>query len=291
MSDITTVPAAEETRISISTKDLPKEDRKMLRSMFWRVNALYALWAGQAQAAASGFLFTLEPVINRFYKDDPEKRRQAMVRHTSWFNVTLTMCPLIAGIVAAMERDNASTDDFDVESINAVKASLMGPLSGVGDAIFWGVLRVIAASVGVALAAGGSPLGPIAFLLIFNGVSLVARWILTVLGWKVGNTFIAKVSKSGLMNLATQAVTVLGLIMIGAMAASYVSFNIGLTIPMPQGDPVSIQSYIDTIFKGLIPLALTFLCFKLLKKNVNVILLIFGLIAFGLICGLLGIVA
>lgn len=33
----------------------------------------------------------------------------------------------------------------------------MGPMSGIGDAIFWGVLRVIAAGIGINLAMSGSP--------------------------------------------------------------------------------------------------------------------------------------
>lgn len=290
MSDEKTMTDEQEEKgISLSTKDLSADDRKMLRSMFLRTNALYALWAGQAQAATSGFLYIMEPAFDRFYPDK-EKHRDAMMRHTSWFNITLAMCPLVTSIVAAMERDNAQDPDFDTSSIDAVKASLMGPLSGIGDAIFWGVFRVIAAAIGVSIAAQGSPLGPIVFLLIYNAASWAMRWVLNVLGWKVGGSFIAKASKSGLMELVTKSATVLGLLMVGAMAASFVSFNLTLAIPMPAGDPVLVQTYIDAVFQGLIPLLLTLGCYKLLKKNVNVVWIILGVIVLGLVCGLLGII-
>ena len=54
-------------------------------------------------------------------------------------------------------------------------------MSGIGDAIFWGVLRVIAAGIGINLAMSGSPLGAIMFLLIYNIPSILCRYFLTYL--------------------------------------------------------------------------------------------------------------
>lgn len=167
----------------------------------------------------------------------------------------------------------------------------MGPLSGVGDAFFWGVLRIIAAGIGIGLAATGSPLGAIAFLLIYNIPSWIVRWGCQVLGFKLGTSFISKVSESGLMGVVTKAAGILGLLMIGAMTASNVAFNVALTIPVAGSDPIMVQTYLDAMFKGLIPMLITLGCFKLLKKNVNVLWIILGIMALGLVCGLLGIVA
>ena len=47
--------------------------------------------------------------------------------------------------------------NYDTKSINAVKASLMGPLASIGDSIFWGTLKIIATGIGVSFAAAGSP--------------------------------------------------------------------------------------------------------------------------------------
>ena len=292
MSDEKTLATKPESdvKINLSTKDLPAEDRKMLKSMFLRTNCLYALWAGQAQAAAGGMLFTMEPALNRYYADQ-KKRAEAMSRYTSWYNITLNVHPVVSGICAAMERDAAEDENFDVSNIQAVKASLMGPLSGVGDAFFWGVLRIIAAGIGIGLAATGSPLGAIAFLLIYNIPSWIVRWGCQVLGFKLGTSFISKVSESGLMGVVTKAAGILGLLMIGAMTASNVAFNVALTIPVAGSDPIMVQTYLDAMFKGLIPMLITLGCFKLLKKNVNVLWFILGIMALGLVCGLLGIVA
>ena len=81
------------------------------------------------------------------------------MRHTTWFNATMHINNFIMGLVASMEKQNSEDENFDASSITAVKASLMGPLSGIGDSFFWGILRVIAAGIGISLASTGSPLG------------------------------------------------------------------------------------------------------------------------------------
>ena len=123
---------------------------------------------GAYQYHAVGYMYTLLPVINRYYKTDKE-RAEALVRHTTWYNATMHMSNLIVGISAAMEKANAESDgNFDPNSITAVKTSLMGPISGIGDSLFWGILRVIAAGIGISLASTGSPLGAIVFLVLYN---------------------------------------------------------------------------------------------------------------------------
>jgi PTS system mannose-specific IID component len=277
-------------KISLSTKDLSHEDRKMLHGIFWHSFNVFAMYCGGARAGASGFMWSIWPAIERFYPTK-EGRRDALKRHSTWYNITSNVGTFCMGLVAAMEKENSEKPDFDTHSIDSVKASLMGPMSGIGDAIFWGVLRVIAASVGMALCAdNGTVLGPIAFLLIYNVPSWICRWVLTVLGYRVGSSFITKLYEGGLMGILTKLAGTLGLLMIGAMTASFVKFNMILSIPLPQGDPVMIQTYLDTIFKGLVPILYTLGCLKLLRKNVSVNWLIIGTMIIGLGLGLLGIV-
>lgn len=68
-----------------SQDNLTKEDRKMLRSVFWRSWTMNASRTGATQYHAVGVIYTLLPVINRFYKTDKDKA-EALVRHTTWFN-------------------------------------------------------------------------------------------------------------------------------------------------------------------------------------------------------------
>lgn len=286
-SPVTENAAAE--KVSISTKDLSKEDRKMLKGIFLHSFNIFAMYGGGAKAGASGFLWALAPAFERFYPDH-ERRTDALIRHSSWYNITSNVGTFCMGLVAAMERENSQHEDFDTQSIDAIKASLMGPMSGIGDAIFWGVLRVIAAAVGMALCAQtGTILGPLVFLIVYNVPSILCRWCLTVLGYRVGSNFITRLEEGGLMDLITKLAGILGLIMIGAMTASFVKFGCIIAIPAGQGDPVMVQTYLDTIFKGLVPILYTLGCVSLLRKNMNVTWLIVGTMVIGLLLSLLGV--
>ena len=58
------------------------EDKKMFRSMFWMSWTINMSRTGAYQYHAAGLMYTLLPVINRYYKTDKEKA-DALVRHTT----------------------------------------------------------------------------------------------------------------------------------------------------------------------------------------------------------------
>ena len=94
---------------------------------------------------------------------------------------------------------------------------------------------------------------------------------------------------NGLITILTKAASILGLIMVGAMTISMVKFNTVLTLSMKGKEIMNVQQVLDSIFKGIIPLLVTLVCFKLLDKKVGVIKIIFGIVVLGIILSLLGI--
>ena len=271
------------------TKSIPAEERKLLRKAFWRSFTLYAA-VSPAKQGASGFCYSMMPFINRFYSGSEEKKKEALSRSMSYFNTTITCSTFIMGLVASMEKKNSEQPDFDAGSINAVKSSLMGPLAGIGDSIFWGVLRVIAAVIAVGMGAAGNVLAPIVFLLLFNIPSLLVKYYGTFLGYKLGSEYIQKVYASGLMNILTKGASTVGLIMVGGMTASMVTFRSAFELTMDGESVLSLQPMLDQIFVGMVPLGLTLLCYYLLKKeNVSITTLILGVIALSILLSLLGI--
>ena len=273
------------------TKSMSTDDRKMLNRIFLRSFSVFASCAGgSVKAGADGWLYSIQPALNRYYAGDAKKHAEAMKRHTTWYNITQNVGTFAMGLVASMERENAQHDDFDTESIDGIKVSLMGPMPGIGDAIFWGVLRVIAAGIGINLAMSGSPLGAIMFLLIYNIPSVLCRYFMTYLGFQMGTSFISQLYEGGLMKLITKATSTVGLVMIGAMTAANVNFNTILSIPVQDADPIMVQTYLDSIFKGIVPLSLTLLCLWMLKKNVNVNWILLGVMVLALALGLVGVV-
>lgn len=234
------------------------------------------------------FCYSMLPVIKKLYPNRDDQVA-AMQRHLEFFNTTPHMSTLILGITAAMEEQNASDPDFETESINNVKVSLMGPLAGIGDSFIWGTLRIIATGVGVSLAAQGNILGPLLFLLLFNIPAQGLRFYLMHAGYKLGSGFLAKVQESGLMDILTYGASVLGLMVIGGMTAE----NVAITVPLVIGSgetATTLGDICNTIMPGLLPLAFTLLMYWLVsKKNVKTTTLLVALVVIGLVGSFFGI--
>lgn len=95
---------------------------------------------------------------------------------------------------------------------------------------------------------------------------------------------------SGLMNILTKAASIVGLIMVGGMTASMVTFNSTYELTMKGESVLNLQNMLDQIFIGIVPLGLTLLCYYLLKKkNISITVLIIGVIILSILLSLLGI--
>lgn len=277
-------------KVTIKTNkksSLSSDDKHMLKSMFWRSWLLFSSFT-MVKMQGYGFEWSMLPAINRFYKKRKEDRTKAIVRHSSFFNCTYETAPFIMGLSAAMEKENANNPEFDSESINALKASLMGPLSGIGDSIFWGTLRLIAAGIAIPLAMQGNILAPFLFLLIYTIPSVIVRWQMLKIGYTSGEKFITKSSKSGLIGKITDLATVVGMMMIGAMTASSVTISTPLKWVM-KGTTLNVQKILNGIMPGLLPLVITLVVFYLIRKRIKAIWLLFGVIILGIVGASIGI--
>ena len=270
---------AENTGKSLTKKDLNKVILRSL-GMEWD-------WNYERQMNM-GFCYGMLPIIEKLY-DKKEDRIAAMKRHLEFFNTTPHMSTLIFGITAAMEEQNANDPEFDTESINNVKVSLIGPLAGIGDSFIWGTLRIIATGVGVSLASQGNPIGPLLFLLLFNIPAQGLRCYLMHAGYKLGSGFLAKIQQNGLMQTLTYGASILGLMVIGGMTAE----NVSITVPLAIGEgdaATTLGDICNTIMPGLLPLLFTFLMYWLVtKKEVKTTSLLLLLVAVGLVGSFFGI--
>lgn len=261
-----------------------KLTKKELRSIFFRSFALEGCF-NYERMQNMGYCFSMIPAIKKLY-DTKEEQAAALQRHLELFNTTPAIVPTIMGISAAMEEENSNNPTFNQESIGAVKTSLMGPLAGVGDSIIWGTLRVIAAGIGASLAKQGSIFGPILFLLIFNIPSILIRVFGLKIGYKVGVSSLEKIQKNGMMDKIMAIATIVGLAVTGAMVATMLNVTTPLKLNI-GGAKVVLQTLFDQILPKLIPLGLTFTCYKLIKK-VSITKLTVGCIIFGIAMHLIG---
>lgn len=272
------------------TQNLSKDEKKMIRSMFWRSSTMY-ISVNPVLMGGGGFCFSLMPLINKFYKNNEEGRRKALERETSYFSTTVPMSTFVMGIAASMEKENSQEPDFNADSINAVKTSLMGPLAGIGDSLFWGVWRAVCAALAINFARSGNFLAPIIFLVMFNIPNYIIRYYGGFLGYSLGSSYVKKLYENGLMNVLTKAASILGLVMVGAMTVQMVIFKTTIKWTMGGKTIMNVQSVLDQIFEGLLPVAITLVCYKLLKdKKIGVITLIFAIVILSVLASLIGIV-
>jgi len=262
-------------------KKLTKGD---LTNMFIRSNLHQGSWNFERMQAL-GYCFAMIPVIKRLYTGD--ERKLALKRHLEFFNTQPFVTAPILGVTAAMEEQRANGADIDDGAINGVKIGLMGPLAGVGDPIFWGTLRPVAAALGASIALTGSILGPILFFVIFNAVRLAIRYYGVTYGYSKGTTIVADMAGGRLQKL-TEGASILGLFVMGALVNRWTSINVPIvvsTITQADGTTVvtTVQTILNSLLPGLLPLLATFGCMKLLKNKVSAVWIIFGIFALGIL--------
>lgn len=264
--------------------------KKDLFKVFLRSNLLQGSWNFERMQGL-GFCFSMIPVIKKLY--NVEEQRVALKRHLEFFNTHPFMSGSIIGVAAAMEEEKSKGLPIEEGSINGIKVGLMGPFAGVGDPVFWGTIRPVLAALGASLALGGNILGPLLFFILFNIIRIATKWYGLVYGYEKGTAIIKDMGGNKLQKL-TEGASILGLFVMGALVAKWTHINIALEISRfknATGDEIviTLQGMLDQLLPGLVPLLLTFLCSRLLKKNINVLWIVFGLFALGIIGHSLGI--
>ena len=235
----------------------------------------------QALGNANAFI----PIITRLYK--PEQYAEEIGKYFNFFNTEPSyMGTVIHGITAAMEERRANDGDISADEIVAVRSALMGPLAGVGDVVSQSIVYPILAGVCIQLALAGNYAGPILFEVIYKVIMLTLGYNMYMLGYKQGKSAIINFLKTGLLNKILELVSIVGLMVIGSMAVSNISFNfrnIGWVVENSQGSvPFNMQTMLDTLLPGIVPLALVLGVYALLKKKVkpNTIIALMFVLAF-----------
>lgn len=271
-----------------------KLNKKDLINIFIRSNFLLGSFNFERMQAI-GFCVSLLPALRKVYKDDKPAMAAAMKHHLEFFNTQPFLATPIMGITAAMEEKKANGADISDQTISGVKVGLMGPLAGVGDPIFWGTLRPVLAALGAGIALTGSIMGPLIFFLVFNAIRLATNWYGVMYGYSKGTELVDEMGGNK-MHFLTEGSSVLGLLVMGALVAKWTTVNMPLVLSSytnSAGEQVTttVQTILDSLMPGIVPLLMTFACMWLLRKNVNPLIIILGLFALGIVGYAIGLFA
>jgi mannose/fructose/N-acetylgalactosamine-specific phosphotransferase system component IID/mannose/fructose/N-acetylgalactosamine-specific phosphotransferase system component IIC len=261
-------------------------DEKTLEAVTLRSYQLEADFSME-RFQGTGFGYSMIPALKVFYKDRPEEFNEALSRHIEFFNTTPTVVTLITGIALALEEEKATKGTVTGGAISSVKVALMGPAAGIGDAIFWGSYRIICASIACELGVAGNLAAPWVFLVLFNIPNVVIhhyglRWT-----YKLGSNVIRQLYESGLIEKITLCCSIMGMTMVGAMTGSLVSVTTALEFSINE-QVFKLQEVLDSIMPNLLSLVTVLILSRVMKKETNVVKVIFILMAVGILGALIG---
>ena len=257
-------------------KLLTKSD---INRVFWRSFTVNASFNYERQMS-QGAQYALSPILQKLYPDKKELG-EALQRHAEFFNTTPMLCPFIFGITAAMEEENATQEDFDPNTINSVKAGLMGPLAGICITFFdCATIFQTVQSIGGLI--------QFLFLLLFNIPNVLVRYFGCHWGYNSGMKALNRFEELGLTEKIFTAAAIIGLLVIGGMSASMVSIN--PVVAIGSGDnAIKLIDVINGIMPKVLSLLTTLGVYRLLKKGTKPNTILLGIIVVSVLLTAIGI--
>lgn len=282
------VAKAGDTKMAREGGLIPKRD--LIKSwLIWESfpQTCYNYERMMGQAMAHAFV----PIARNLYKDDPERRREMMERESEFFNVHVEFGACIPGMAIAMEEQKSIDDKIPGDFITNIKTSLMGPLAGVGDTIWQGVVIpiLLAICIDITRAGTGNIWGALAYAVIILAAAYALSYFNFMFGYKAGSEAVVDFLEKGTLNKILKGASIMGCMVMGGLIVNYVTATCGIEFSS-AGQVFNIQQdLLDTIMPKILPLGFTMLIYALLKKRWSSLKIIGFVIVVGIVCGLTGI--
>ena len=211
------VKEAKETK-ETTGKLIPK--KALIRAAFiWEtwVQTCYNYERMMGMACAHTFL----PVVKYLYPNNKDKQIDMMTREMEFFNVHPEFGSCILGLAVSLEEEKALGKDIPNEFITNIKTSLMGPLAGIGDTIWQGVLIPILLALCIDITRSGN--GNIWGAIIYAVLMLVITYVFSVgnfmFGYRAGSDAIMDFLEKGIINKLLKGASIMGCMGIHARPA------------------------------------------------------------------------
>ena len=269
-----------ENEKKISKKTL----NKSFNLWFWGALTCFS----QEHMHTFGYLSSMLPIIKELYPDKKEQQEKIHA-YTAFFNTNPMLGSVIIGTTASMEEARANGKGIDGETINDMRAGLMGPIAGIGDSLIDGTLIPILLGLALGMSQNGSPVGAIFYIIVWDLIAYFGQRFLYFRGYKLGDKAVSiLVGKQG--KAIRHAISIIGGMVVGGVLASWVNVTTSLQLKDSTGKVfLNLQKQLDSIYPGLLTVMVTLLCWWLMaKKHVSAIWTMIILIGVALVGVLVG---
>ncbi|RLK63414.1 PTS system mannose/fructose/sorbose family transporter subunit IID [Atopobacter sp. AH10] len=259
--------------------------------MFWQYQLHYAYSINFENWHGDGYSFCMKPLLKKYY--DKEGQKEGMLRHLDFHNNEQTTASVVWGIITGMEEQRALGKPVDDQMIRTTKSALMGPVAGIGDSLIQATIVPLLTTIAISLTGKDySPLGSVLYIIATPIILWTYAYFLYNKGYFLGRNAIMMLSGKTLDKIRN-TIQVFGVVVIGALSASYVKLQ---TILKFGGNnrgakPIVLQDILNNIFPNILSLLLVLGCYYLVsKKNYSIAKLIGLLMAMVLVLSLVGII-
>lgn len=245
---------------------MKKLSRKALNRSFLNWFYGHLTCFSQEHMQTFGYMLSMLPIVEDLY-DTNEAQTKNLMTYSTFFNTEPQVGSVVVGITAGMEEARANGEDVDDETINGIRAGLMGPLAGMGDSLVVGTLLPILLGIAMGLSGGGSVLGPIFFILVWNiGMFLIMRF-LYFKGYELGGKAVEYLVGEK-ANAIREAIIMLGTMVIGGVTAMWIDIQTSFQMLNSEGGViVDLQSTLDSVYPKILSPVFVILCWYLLSKK------------------------
>lgn len=242
---------------------------------------------------APAFCNAMVPALKKFYTEQEKDPNycEALDRELTFFNSEAHFGggPCLGLALAMEEAKSKDASAIPGEVITDLKTGLMGPLSGIGDTITWSTLMYLLIGLFLPAAQAGNVIGGIGPVVCFTAILFPLGFFLTKKCYDLGYSFVENMMKSGLIDVVIMAASVLGLFMMGGLAATYVTVSTPIAWTV-AGATTELQVILDTILPGVLPLLTVLGVWGFLRKNRNYFLAAILVTVISLVLGALGVI-
>lgn len=256
-----------------------KISEKTLKKSFWN----WFFWNGCSQQAESmlGMAFgqSMAPVVDELY-DTKEEKSEALKRHIMLFNTEAQVGSICNGIVCGMEEANAN-GECTPEIISSVKTALIGPTSAIGDSLWVATIIPILLTICLSISQANQTMswaGAVLYMVVYPVCTCFLSWKLFKFGYHSGLNGMQTFMANGKLDKLTDTMTVMGLLVVGALTASYVSMSVPIQIVKDVYDATTntileaqvlfnADNMLNAIFPKILPLGLTLSVYYLYAKK------------------------